>query len=171
MRYLLLLIALWLPIKVLAEDVYQTPESFIAESFGGNPPKAKTFAVPESLSESINDMMDRRYHLPQVDYWEKDGRTVWILEEIGKVKPITAAYVIAADNTIERMKVLIYRESHGWEVKHGFFTDQFDGLALKKNNKLDGYVDNISGATMSVDALRNLGKLALFLHHHRNMSE
>ena len=71
----------------------------------------------------------------------------------------------------ERMKVLIYRESHGWEVKHDFFTDQFNGLALEEDNGLDGYVDNISGATMSVDALRNLGKLALFLHSHRSLKE
>ena len=170
MKYLLLIFLL-ISTTALAEDVYQQPEAFIAESFDGNAPKPKSFKVPESLNPSIHDIMEHSYKLPKVNYWEKDGRTVWILEEIGKVRPITAGYVIAADNSIERMKVLIYRESHGWEVKHDFFTDQFNGLALEEDNRLDGYVDNISGATMSVDALRNLGKLALFLHSHRSLKE
>ena len=69
------------------------------------------------------------------------------------------------------MKVLIYRESHGWEVKHEFFTDQFKDIGLKSNNKLDGYIDNISGATMSVDALRNLGRLALYLTQQKNIND
>lgn len=166
---LVLFVVMLMPLALHAEDVYQTPEAFIAESFEGNPPAETSFWVPDSLTSDIHKIMERSYNLPRIKYWEKDGRTVWILEEIGKVKPITAGYVIAKDNTIERMKVLIYRESHGWEVKHDFFTDQFDGLALKENQKLDGYIDNISGATMSVDALRNLGKLALFLHKNRGV--
>lgn len=170
-QWMLVLIFLILPFTLKAEDVYQSPESFIAETFNGNPPAAKTLHVPSHFTENIHKIMEHSYQLSSVNYWEKEGRTAWILEEIGKVKPITTGYVIAADNTIERMKVLVYRESHGWEVKHTFFTEQFDGLALKENLKLDGYVDNISGATMSVDALRNLGKLALFLHKNRHVSE
>ena len=150
-----------------AEDIYQTPEEFIQESFSGNMPERTSIWIDDEMRMIINNIMDRATSMLKVNYWEQDNRTAWILEEIGKVKPITAGFVIN-NNHIERMKVLIYRESHGWEVKHNFFTDQFKGIALENNNKLTQPIDNISGATMSVDALRNLGKLALFLHNRRN---
>ena len=153
--------------KVQADDVYQSPEEFIKQAFGGATPPVKTLQLPTNFNSEINKIMDRQYDLGKPKYWEKDGRTAWILEEIGKVKPITTGVVIS-DDKIERLKVLIYRESHGWEVKHDFFTDQFKGLGLKDSGKLTGYIDNVSGATMSVDALRNIGELALFLHKNRN---
>lgn len=152
----------------MAEEIYQKPEVFIRESFSASPPSPKKLIPNKKQKKVINKIMSRKFYLPEVKYWEKNGRTVWILEEIGKVKPITTGFVVGNDNKIERMKVLIYRESHGWEVKHDFFTDQFKEQGLKGSNKLTGYIDNISGATMSVNALRNLGELALYLHQIRN---
>ena len=66
------------------------------------------------------------------------------------------------------MRVLIYRESHGWEVRYPFFTDQFQGLELSSKNRLNKKIDGISGATLSVNALTRLSKLALFLHQQVN---
>lgn len=152
---------------MLAEDVYQRPEDFIKETFNGSVPAKKSFSLNRNQQKIINKIMGRSYYLSKAEYWETGGRTAWILEEIGKVKPITTGFVVN-DSKIERMKVLIYRESHGWQVKHEFFTDQFNDLELKDNYKLTGYIDNISGATMSVDALRNLGELALYLDQERN---
>ncbi|MDP4884461.1 MAG: FMN-binding protein, partial [Opitutales bacterium] len=63
-----------------------------------------------------------------------------------------------------QMQVLIYRESHGWEVRYPFFTDQFEGLELTNENTLNRKIDGISGATLSVNALTRLSKLALHLH-------
>jgi Na+-transporting NADH:ubiquinone oxidoreductase subunit NqrC len=59
--------------------------------------------------------------------------------------------------------VLIFRESHGWEVRHDFFTDQFKGLTLDGDSNLSARIDGISGATLSVNALRNLARFALYL--------
>jgi uncharacterized protein with FMN-binding domain len=95
-------------------------------------------------------------------YWHQGSRTAWILEEIGKVKPITTGFVVE-DGKISQVQVLIYRESHGWEVKHPFFTDQFIGAQLAENLKLDRRIDSIAGATLSVNALRKMGQLALYL--------
>lgn len=151
----------------VAEDVYQKPEAFIAEVFGGAVPVPKTLWITEEKDQkAIYKMMDRNYTLLKTKYWEKGNKTAWILEEIGKVRPITTGIVIEND-AIKRVKVLIYRESHGREVKYPFFTEQFEGAKLTEAGKLTQYIDNISGATMSVDALRNLGELALFLHKHR----
>ncbi len=152
--------------SVLAEDVYQSPESFIAESFGGNTPQMRSLSIDGALQDKMAKIMGSYYQLPQTQYWAKDGRTVWILEEIGKFKPITTGFVVGNDGTLERVKVLIYRESHGWEVKHDFFTRQFEGVGLKSEKKLDQRIDGISGATLSVNALKRLSALALLLHEN-----
>ena len=64
------------------------------------------------------------------------------------------------------VKVLIFRESRGWEVRYPFFTDQFKGATLVTDNNLDRKIDGITGATLSVNALTKLGRIALLLHKH-----
>ena len=61
-------------------------------------------------------------------------------------------------------KVLVFRESRGWEVRHPFFTDQFRDAGLTGELALDRNIDGISGATLSVRALSRLARLALYLH-------
>lgn len=163
--FLLLITSLAAP-SFAAEDVYQSKEDFITESFEGSEPNQKKLESNDILLQKIKRIMGDHYKLTTISYWENNGKTAWILEEIGKYKPITTGFVIGEEGKIERVKVLIYRESHGWEVKHKFFTNQFKGAGLKKEKKLDKRVDGISGATLSVDALKKLSALALLLHHH-----
>lgn len=102
-------------------------------------------------------------------YWGEKHRTAWILEEIGKERPITVGLVI--DNgRLETVKVLVFRESRGWEVRYPFFTDQFNGARLTNEHGLDRSIDGISGATLSVRALKKLARLALFLHNQTPMA-
>ena len=154
----------------LAEDVYQSPDTFIAESFGGSTPATRSLTIQGDLKDKMAKIMGSYYRLPKTQYWSKDGRTAWILEEIGKFEPITAGFVVGADGKLERVKVLIYRESHGWEVKHEFFTRQFKGAGLRRQKKLDQRIDGISGATLSVNTLKRLSALALLLHENVSSS-
>ena len=85
------------------------------------------------------------------------------MDEIGKEQPITIGVTISY-NQIERVDILAFRESRGWEVRHPFFTDQFQGLSLNNRFELDGAVDGITGATLSVRAVTNVSRLALHLH-------
>ena len=98
----------------------------------------------------------------RVRYWREDRRTAWVLDEIGKDKPITTGFVIK-QGRIERVRVLIFRESRGWEVRHSFFTDQFRDARLTEDRNLDRDIDGISGATLSVRAMKKLAALALYL--------
>ncbi len=61
---------------------------------------------------------------------------------------------MTADNAIQDVKVLVFRESRGWEVKYPFFTDQFNQVQLNNEKELNKHIDGISGATLSVNALR-----------------
>lgn len=154
--------------SVAAEDVYQTPESFVSESFGGIVPPTYSVIIQDTLKDKVAKIMGSHYKLPEAQYWSDNSRTAWILEDIGKFEPITVGFVVGTDGKLERVKVLIYRESHGWEVKHDFFTRQFKGAGLKSEKKLDQRIDGISGATLSVNALKRLSALALLLHKNVN---
>ena len=164
MNRLIILIMLLLSAGSLpAESVYQSPESFLDEVFQGNVPESRVIWLKGGVRETSTDIMGHRYPGIRVRYWLKDGRSAWILEEIGKERPITTGFVVNAQG-IEQVRVLVFRESRGWEVKHPFFTDQFPGLGLTSDRQLDGQVDGVSGATLSVRALKKLARLALYFH-------
>ncbi len=153
-----------------AKGVYQSPEDFINEIFSNNPPKAERVIVKGDLSKGLKAILDHRYSKIRIPYWRDGDRTVWILEKIGKELPITAGFVIS-ENQVEQFKVLVFRESRGWEIRNDFFTEQFDGAHLTTKNKLDRPIDNITGATMSVNAMKKLSRMALYLHKQVLSSE
>jgi hypothetical protein len=144
------------------EDVYLEPDVFIAQSFEGEP-EQKVLWLTKATKASIKQVLGRDYRGMRIRYWQQGARTAWILDELGKVKPITTGFVVE-NNQMVAMQVLIYRETHGWEVRYPFFTDQFKGLELEENNRHNKKIDGISGATLSVNALTRLSKLALHLH-------
>ncbi|CAA6678865.1 MULTISPECIES: FMN-binding protein [unclassified Lentimonas] len=144
------------------EEVYLEPEVFISQSFDGEP-EQKVLWLTKDTKASIKQVLGRDYSGMRIRYWQQGGRTAWILDELGKVKPITTGFVVE-NNQLVSMQVLIYRETHGWEVRYPFFTDQFKGLELGDKNRLNKKIDGISGATLSVNALTRLSKLALHLH-------
>ncbi len=148
-----------------AADVYQQPTAFLGEVFAGEAPEPSVLWLTEEVKREAKAILGRDLPGLRLRYWQKGSRTAWILEEIGKTKPITTG--IAVDNgVIERLQVLIYRESHGWEVRYPFFTDQFKGLTLQDEAQLSQPIDGVSGATLSVRALEKLARLALWLDGH-----
>lgn len=151
-----------IPFTVLGKGVYQLPDEFINEVFDGNPPESEKLWIKKELKEKVRDIMGHDLGVLRLRYWQQDERTAWILEEIGKERPITTGIVVNAGR-IERIKILIFRESRGWEVRYPFFTDQFKNAVLLQDSKLDKPIDGISGATLSVSAVTKLARLALVL--------
>ncbi len=146
-----------------AERVYQEPAQFVAEMFAERPPEPKILWLRGALRTQIEAVLGHPPRALRVRYWARDQRSVWILDEVGKERPITVGVVVAADR-IERIKVLVFRESRGWEVRYPFFTDQFHGAGLDRDQRLDRTIDGISGATLSVRALKKTARVALLLH-------
>jgi hypothetical protein len=162
MKRLLFCLLLAIASAAAAEDVYQQPDAFLAETFGEVPRPQVLWITPERKPK-VREILGHDLNSLRVRYWRDGERTAWILEEIGKERPITTGYVVN-QGRIERVKVLIYRESRGFEVRHPFFTDQFRGAELTEANRLSKSIDSISGATLSVGALKRLAALALYFH-------
>jgi hypothetical protein len=146
----------------LGAEVYLAPEKFLAESFGGNAPRPSVLWIAGDTRDAVEKILGHSAGALRVRYWSQEGRTAWILEEIGKTEPITTGIVVDK-GAIARVNVLMYRESRGWEVRYPFFTDQFKGATLTAMRELDRNIDGISGATLSVRALTRLARVALLL--------
>lgn len=158
-----LLVALLLAAPRAWAEVYQSPENFLNEVFAGDVPAPEALWLTGAVRATAKQILGHDPAQLRVRYWYRGARSAWILEEIGKEQPITTGIVVDAGRIV-RMRVLVFRESRGWEVHHDFFTDQFAHLGLTVDRKLDGPIDGISGATLSVRALTKLARLALYLH-------
>lgn len=143
-----------------AEELYETPEAFVRAAFAGSAPAPQRLWITGALRDTAADILGEPPPSARVRYWADAGRSAWILEAIGKERPITAGFVVD-DGRLVETRVLIYRESRGWEVRLPGFTNQFDGARLDDAQKLDRDIDGISGATLSVRAMQKLARLAL----------
>ena len=148
-----------------AAGLYQPPEQFVADAFNGTPPKARALWLDADVKSGLAEIFGRAPAMLRIRYWHRGTRTVWILEEIGKEKPITTGIVVD-DGAIEDMRVLVFRESRGWEIRYPFFTDQFKDRRLTGRSELDGHIDGITGATLSVRAMKKMARAALLLDRH-----
>ena len=146
-----------------AKGTYQTPADFVHNSFDSQPPQPQVLWLDDELRLQLEEILAHKYSARRIRYWKKDRRSVWVLDEIGKKKPITTGIVIDNDK-ISQIKVLVFRETRGWEVKYPFFTQQFINRHLDQENRLDQSIDGISGATLSVRALTKLARVALLLN-------
>lgn len=157
-----LLALLVLPAGADAPGQYLSLEDFLAGSFTEQAPEAKVVWLDAAIKQRIKAVTGKDFPLLRVRYWQQGRRTAWVLEEIGKELPITIG-VVVADQQIEKIDVLAFRETRGWEIRHGFFTRQFLGAGLDSDTRLTATIDGITGATLSVRAMKHVARLALLL--------
>jgi hypothetical protein len=146
----------------LASDDYISAEEFLSRVFAGDMPASDTIWLTGEKKGIVEDILGHDPGFLRVRYWGNSARSAWVLDEIGKIEPITIG-VVVNNSQIEEIKVLAFRESRGWEIKHDFFTRQFNGAFMQARQKLDRSIDGISGATLSVKAMTNVSRLALYL--------
>jgi len=142
----------------------------LQQTFGNNIPTAQVLWISKALKPTVEKILQHQMGFLRVRYWQQDTTSVWILEEIGKTKPITIGVVVQAEK-IADIKVLAFRESRGWEIKHEFFTNQFKGLYLTPDLHLNTPIDGISGATLSVRAMTKISQLALLFAQQLSISK
>lgn len=145
---------------------FLTAEEFQRKAFPEKGAESRTLWLDRDQRSVAEAILRHPYTALRVRYWLEGDRTAWILEEIGKEQPITMGIVV--DNgRIADFSVLEFRESRGGEIRYPFFTSQFLDRQLLppvEDPKLDGAINGITGATLSVRAARKVAKLALFFH-------
>lgn len=94
-----------------------------------------------------------------------------VADEQGKYRPITFMAGIDTSLRIVDVRVLVYRESRGGEVRHTRFLKQYRGKSLDNAIRINRDIVNITGATVSVNALnagvRKALAVAEYLHQSR----
>lgn len=159
---LVFLCCLLLPVSALARGTYLTVPEFVANTFAGSEPPIKTLWLSGELQQRLHAVFGHPYKSLRLRYWQQETKSAWVLEEIGKELPITLGVVVNGAS-IEQIRVLTYRESRGGEVRHPFFTEQFEGAQLGADGVLDRHIDGITGATLSVRAVTRVAEAALVL--------
>ena len=140
-------------------------QDFLSSQFDQTIPKPQRLWIDKDKQTEIKTNINPNKVKLSYRYWHLNNKIVWILDEIGKERDITTGIVIE-NNTIQKVEVLVYRESRGGQVQNPRFTQQY----FQKNNKsnLTKEIDSISGATLSVIALNKQVNLALLLNKYRN---
>ncbi len=145
-----------------ARGTYQTPEQFLRQAFPDGVPKPAVVWMRGEVKKQVARILGHRYPALRIRYWKQAGRGAWILDEIGKSEAITVGIVVA-DRRIEKLRILVFRESRGDEVRYPGFTRQFEQAGLDTRGGLTTPIESITGATLSVRAVKKLATLALYL--------
>jgi hypothetical protein len=146
----------------VAAEEYLGRDEFLHLAFGDTAPEMRTLWLTEETRAGAKAAVGWVPSALRLRYWQSGERTAWVLEDIGKDKPITLGIAVAG-NRIDRVEVLAFRESRGWEIRYPFFTSQFSGLTLATDGYLSDSIDGITGATLSVRAVERVARLALWL--------
>ena len=150
---------------LLTAPCQASQEELLAGVFG-KIPAVQTLKLSQEECETAHTLLGRA--VPQnVFCWSQDGQTVWILETRAKSGKIRAGFLIR-DGRICRTQILEYSESRGRQVCSERFLDQFTGTFLRADRKLSRDIDGYTGATLSVRAVGNLARTALFLESLRH---
>jgi hypothetical protein len=147
-------------VELARGEIYQEPDTFIVEVFGSKP-SPRVLWLTKMIQADADAILGHPPAQLRQRYWSDGRESVWILEETGKEELITAGFVVA-DGRIGHVRVLVYRESRGGEVRRASFLKQFHDARLAPGNRLDRDIDGIVGATLSVGAMERMARLALY---------
>jgi len=160
-------LCLWLSASAFAEQ-YLSQSDFLAQTLGAQH-SAQVLWLSAELRNKLKDDLNYVPQGARLRYWQAEQKRAWILDEIGRDEPITMGFVIE-HNQITQLRILEFRESRGYEVRYPRFTEQFSAIHLDNKRSLSQSIDNITGATLSVNAVKKAAKLALYLNEQVELS-
>lgn len=136
-------------------------------------PEADRFiAAPLHLTAAQKTAIEQRSGLKQrwdqQDVWraERGGKLLgWFVVDdvVGKHEFIHYAAALLPEGKVRGIEVMIYRETHGDQIRQADWRKTLEGKTLADPFKLDKDVPNISGATLSCRNVMNGVKRLLVL--------
>ena len=157
------LVALLPALAARADQVFLSEGEAPRALFGsGVTAERKVLELSDGELAELGRLLGRKIEVKRYPYLEvsaaeprprgQPGRLqgeVFLLDVIGQSLPITFAVGVKADGTVQDVQVMVYRESHGGEIRERRFRAQFSGKTLQQPLVVGKDVDAISGATIS----------------------
>lgn len=95
---------------------------------------------------------------------------LYVDEVLGKQLFIRYSMAVGPDDRVQRVDILEYRETHGYEVRNARWLAQFAGKDASDALQLNRDIKNISGATLSCQHVTQGVRRLLAIHHARQAS-
>ncbi len=144
----------------LADELFltevQAPVALFGQGAVGAGAELKlTDAELHQLSQAVGRRVEQRDYRYLSVRGESDGGagpvlgTIVILEVVGQTLPITFAVGVRADDTLQDVQVMIYREPYGKQINERRFRAQFRGKSAGDPLTVEKDILAVSGATIS----------------------
>jgi len=173
MKKLLLSSVLWLFVhSTSVAEVYLSKEEALKQVLGA---ECHYVYEPKNVPQSLMQLMAQRGMTTQNESTahffsctEPDGtRSVAVIgAEIGKHLPITYIIGISSSGEVRRVEMMVFREIRGWEVRERRFMLQYEGKRKGDDVTIGRQIRNVSGATLSAQAISRGVEKSLLLWEH-----
>ena len=127
-------------------------------------------STPQLRETVMADLGSTKPSLWEPDYVlftvHRDGNLLGyavVVEEIGKHRPITFVVGVRPDGAVQDVALMVYREPYGGEVRAPRFLAQYRGKNLTASLLPFRDIRNITGATLSAEAIGRGVRKALAL--------
>jgi FMN-binding domain len=159
LRVAAFLVAILPALAAQADQVFLSEAEAPRALFGsGVTAERKVLELSDGELAELGQLLGRKIEVKRYPYLEvsaaepRPGRPqgdIFLLDVIGQSLPITFAVGVKADGTVQDVQVMVYRETHGNEIRERRFRAQFSGKTLQQPLQVGKDVDAISGATIS----------------------
>ncbi len=129
-------------------------------------------AVPGAVRASLSERLGEPFSTATIEVhraFASDGGGERLVgrallnDDVGKYRPITYLVAVDTKGEVVRVELLVYRESHGGEVRARGFLDQYEGRSAGDSVRVGKDITSISGATLSARAVSKGVKRTLLL--------
>lgn len=140
-------------------EVLQSENAALAEIFpDADSAHSRHLVVDSAMNSALHNRLGRKVRdsaFTIFDVYDSGQRigTAVIADEQGKYRPITFMAGIDTTLRIVDVRVLVYRESRGGEVRQTRFLKQYRAKSLENPIRINRDIVNITGATISVNSL------------------
>ena len=136
--------ALYLTSEQALHNAFPTADSFAPSRIALSPAQWQSIN-----SDTVAPVAEREPRAWVASSAGKPLGQLYVDEVLGKQLNIKDAVAVGLDGRVQRVDILEYRETHGYEVRNARWLAQFTGKDSSSELQLGRDVRNISGATLS----------------------
>jgi len=142
------LITIFQPYDEALAEVFAEADTTWTEHW--TPTDDERHLIAEALGEAV---LDPSFEFHRGRSENRDLGWALVLDEVGLHEPITHLILVGPDQRVSEVRVLVFRETRGDEIKRPRFLRQFRGKSLDGRLHVGRDIDGVTGATLSSRAI------------------